>query len=80
MSDMDGQMAALTGEDGKSTLITERNAKAFEVLDQQLELGKTNLAIFYGAAHLEDMHARLIKQYQLQPVEVQWLDAWDLRD
>lgn len=80
MSEMDGQMAALTGEDGKSTLITERNTKAFEVLDQQLELGRTNLAVFYGAAHLEDMHTRLIKQYQLQPVDVQWLDAWDLRD
>ena len=47
----DGQMAALTGKDGKSTLITERNAKAFKVLEREIANGKKKLGIFYGAGH-----------------------------
>jgi hypothetical protein len=76
---MDGQMAALQGDDGRSTLITERNAKAFKVLDQQFKAGKKKLAIFYGAGHLEDMHQRLIKDYKMQVKETKWLNAWDLK-
>ncbi len=79
MVDMDGQMAALSGNDGKSTLITERNAKAFEVLDQQIRKGKKNLGIFYGAGHLKDMHQRLTEEYGLKPEKVEYLDAWSLK-
>ena len=79
MSMMDGQMAALTGKDGKSTLITERNAKAFEVLKDELEAGKQKLGVFYGAGHLKDMHERLLKDFGMEPVETKWVDAWDLR-
>lgn len=79
MQMMDGQMAGLTGEDGKSTLITERNAKAFEVLDEELAKGNKKLGIFYGAGHLKDMHERLCEQYGMQPVETKWLNAWDLK-
>ncbi|GIW98068.1 MAG: hypothetical protein KatS3mg111_1401 [Pirellulaceae bacterium] len=79
MSLMDGQMAALTGEDGKSTLITERNAKAMEVLQREIAAGKKKLGIFYGAGHLEDMHRRLVDEFGLRPVDTQWLDAWSLR-
>ena len=75
---MDGQMAALTGEDGKSTLITERNAKAFRVLDGQLKAGKKKLGIFYGAGHLKDMHQRLKDDFGMELVETTWLDAWGL--
>lgn len=78
MQMMDGQMAALTGEDGKSTLITERNAKAFEVLDRQIEAGKKKLGIFYGAGHLKDMHQRLVDDYGMELVETKWMDAWGL--
>ena len=76
---MDGQMAALQGEDGRSTLITERNAKAFKVLGEQIKAGKKKIGIFYGAGHLEDMHQRLLDEYRMQPVETKWLDAWDLK-
>ena len=76
---MDGQMAALQGEDGRSTLITERNAKAFKVLGEQIKVGKKKIGIFYGAGHLEDMHQRLLDEYRMQPVETKWLDAWDLK-
>lgn len=78
MQMMDGQMAALTGEDGKSTLITERNAKAFQVMDREIKAGKKKLGVFYGAGHLKDMHERLVKQYGMQLVETKWLDAWGL--
>jgi hypothetical protein len=76
---MDGQMAALQGDDGRSTLITERNAKAFQVMDEQIKSGKKKLAIFYGAGHLEDMHQRLIKDYKMQIQDTKWLNAWDLK-
>jgi hypothetical protein len=79
MGQMDGQMAALTGDDGKSTLITERNAKAFEVLRREIDAGKQKLGVFYGAGHLKDMHERLIKDFGLEPVKTEWLDAWDLK-
>lgn len=79
MEMMEGQMAALTGEDGKSTLITERNAKAFQVMDAELKAGKKKLGIFYGAGHLKDMHERLVKDYGMEPVKTQWMNAWDLK-
>lgn len=79
MIEMDGQMAGLSGSDGKSTLITERNAKAMEVLADQIKDGKKNLGVFYGAGHLKDMHERLLKDYGMKPEKVDWLDAWNLR-
>ncbi|MCA9128946.1 MAG: hypothetical protein KDB22_17790 [Planctomycetales bacterium] len=75
----DGQMAALTGDDGKSTLITERNAKAFEVLQREIDGGKKKLGIFYGAGHLKDMDKRLREQFGMKAVKTEWLNAWDLR-
>ena len=57
MEQMDGQLAAIAGDDGKSTLITERNAKALEVLKRELDAGKKRLGIFYGRGTLQT-HAR----------------------
>jgi hypothetical protein len=76
---MDGQMAAISGDDGKSTLITERNAKALEVLKRELKAGKKKIGIFYGAGHFKHMHSELESQFSLKPVDTQWLDAWDMR-
>ncbi len=78
--DMDRQMVAFEGADGRSTLVTERNRKAFEVLDQQLGAGRRRIAIFYGAGHLADMDQRLRGQYQAETGEVQWLTAWRLTE
>ncbi|HBE70314.1 MAG TPA: hypothetical protein DDW52_19370 [Planctomycetaceae bacterium] len=75
----DGQMAALTGKDGKSVLITERNAAAFEVLRSELDDGKKKIGVFYGAGHLKDMHERLLKDFDMELVEIDWLDAWNLQ-
>ena len=75
---MDGQMAAMADKNGKSTLLTERNTKAFEVMEKELKNGKKQLAIFYGAAHLLDMHQRLVRDYKATQTKIEWLDAWPL--
>jgi len=78
-SDMDVLTAAFGGEDG-STLITDRNAAALEILRRQIAGGRRTIAIFYGAAHMEDFDVRLREDFGLQPRETAWLEAWDLRD
>ena len=76
---MDGQLAAISGEDGKSTLITERNRKALDVLKREIDSGKKKLGIFYGAGHFRDMSDQLEKRFQMRPVKTQWIDAWNMR-
>lgn len=78
LAEMESLLTAFGGEEG-STLITERNKAALEVLREQIDAGKTKLGIFYGAGHLDDMGKRLQADFGLQPVELTWLDAWDLR-
>ncbi len=77
-TDMDVLTAAFGGEDG-STLITDRNAAAIDVLRDQIGRGRRRIAIFYGAAHMDDFDRRLRKDFALQPGETIWLEAWDLR-
>jgi hypothetical protein len=78
MTVMDNQLVGLADKDGKSTLLTERNVKAFEVLRRELDLGKRNISVFYGAAHLLDMHDRLTQDFGGKLTKIEWLDAWDL--
>lgn len=78
MGAMEGSMDAINGPDG-STIITERNKKAFEVLKRELEGGKKKIAVFYGAGHLEDMDERLIKDFGMKRTGHKWLTAWELR-
>ncbi|MEX2560202.1 MAG: hypothetical protein WD403_09825 [Pirellulales bacterium] len=75
--DLEGAMSAINGPDG-STIITERNKKALEVLARQIEDGKKRLAIFYGAGHMPDMEKRLLTDFGLKRQDEQWLKAWDL--
>jgi hypothetical protein len=77
--DVEAQMNALQGPDG-STIITERNKVALEVLKKEIAAGKKTLGIFYGAGHLPDMEKRLIEDFGLVPQETRWLAAWDLSD
>ena len=77
MGSMEGQMAAINGETG-STIITERNRKAFEVLDRELKAGKKKIAVFYGAGHLPDMEERLLRDFQMKRSAEKWLTAWSL--
>ena len=77
--DMEALNAALAGPDGSNTLIGERNRKALEVMAREVKAGKKKLAIFYGAGHLPDFERRMAAEYQLKPVSVEWLQAWDLK-
>ena len=78
-TDMEVLTAAFGGEEG-SSLITDRNAAALEVLTEQIAKGRRKIAIFYGAAHMDDFDRKLRRDFQLQPRETVWLEAWDLRD
>ena len=75
---MEVMLSGLSGPNG-STLITERNKRALEVLRRELKTGKRKLGIFYGAGHLEDMHKRMVEEFGMVPVGIEWLEAWDLR-
>lgn len=75
--DLEGSLNAINGPDG-STLITERNKVALDVLRDQISSGKQNLAIFYGAGHMSDFEDRLRDDFGLVPVSTRWLVAWKL--
>lgn len=70
--------AGINDAKGDNTLIKGRNAKAFQILREELSAGHDELAVFYGAGHLPDMAERLEKDFDMQPTETVWLDAWDL--
>jgi hypothetical protein len=76
---MESMLGTFSGPDG-STLITERNKRALEVLRREQAAGKRKLGIFYGAGHLPDMHDRLLAEFGMKAVSVIWLEAWDLRE
>lgn len=71
-------LETLSGEDG-STLITVRNQRALDVLREQLDAGKRDIAIFYGAGHMPDFERRLVEDFGMQRVATEWVEAWDLR-
>ncbi|MGD0384447.1 MAG: hypothetical protein ABSA77_13080 [Thermoguttaceae bacterium] len=75
---MDGMLSAVEGADG-STLISERNKVALDVLRTQIAEGKKKLAIFYGGGHMPDFDKRLRDQFGLVPVSTRWLTAWNLK-
>jgi hypothetical protein len=74
---MDEMVAGLEGPNG-SVLVTERNKAAIKVLKEQLALGKKNLGIFYGAAHMKDMEKRLMDE-GFKRTGVEWRVAWDMK-
>lgn len=74
---MESQMIMFDGPTG-STIITERNKRAFEVLGEQLKAGKKNIAVFYGAGHLPDMEKRLLGDFAMKRHSERWLTAWAL--
>lgn len=76
---MEQLLNGLSGPEG-STLITERNKRALDVLEEQLGEGKKKLAIFYGAGHLAEMSKDLEKRFDMRPISAEWLEAWDLRE
>jgi hypothetical protein len=75
--DLEDQMSGLTGPDG-SVIISERNKKALSVLQETIDSGKKNVAIFYGAAHLADMSERLAAMGFKPDGSPTWHVAWDM--
>ena len=72
---------AFAGSDGTSTIITERNKKALQVLRQSLYSSKNKkIGIFYGAGHFPDMEERLAKEFGFVRKSERWLTAWKLRE
>ncbi|MFT4511436.1 MAG: hypothetical protein ACI89X_003238 [Planctomycetota bacterium] len=65
--------------DQPTVIIHGRNEKCLAVLKQQLDSGKKNLGIFYGAAHMEHMEQRLLKDLGWKRVTEEWVSAWDCR-
>ncbi len=59
-------------------LINARNQRCLEVLDREINGNKADFGIFYGAGHNPDFHRRLVTDYGLKPVEIIWVDAWNL--
>ncbi|MBY6204776.1 hypothetical protein [Halomonas denitrificans] len=70
-------LEAMSGPEG-STLITERNRKALDVLERERASGHRRIALFYGAGHFPDFHRRLVADHGFEPVDLRWLDAWRL--
>jgi hypothetical protein len=70
--------SSLDGPDG-STIISERNKRAMEVLQQQVQAGQETIAVFYGAAHLRDLGERLTNDFKMKHTGTTWVTAWDLK-
>jgi hypothetical protein len=62
---------------GNSVIIGDRNAKCLRVLGEQVNGGKKELGIFYGAAHYPDMENRLLKEGYKKTGQ-EWIPAWDI--
>ena len=60
-----------------SVILTERNKVAMKVLENTIANGKKKISIFYGAAHMTDMSAR-VKEMGFAATKVEWTTAWDL--
>ncbi len=79
LSRMEEMLASFGDAKGaESTIIGDRNAACFKVMDEQLAEGKKKIGIFYGAAHLPNMEVRLLKRGFKKTATV-WLTAWDLQ-
>ncbi len=76
IENIEDQMSGIDGPNG-SVIITERNKVALAALQKQLDVGKRNIGIFYGAGHMVDMQARLLKM-GFTPIACEWRTAWTI--
>ncbi len=78
MQDMESGMVIFQGKNG-STIINHRNVKAFEVMQAQIDAGKSQIGVFYGAGHLPDMEKLLVNEHSMKRGGQFWMEAWNLR-
>ena len=62
---------------GGTVLIADRNKACFKVLRKQIDSGKKNIGIFYGAGHMPDMQDRL-EEMGFHQTGIEWRVAWDV--
>lgn len=75
---VEGSVMAIGGPEG-SSLIEGRNAVALEALRKKLAAREKKIAIFYGAGHMRDFDKRLREDFDMVPVNTEWLTAWDMK-
>lgn len=76
-NDLDQLVQALNGAEG-SSLIHGRNSIAVKKSYDRIDMGDRKVAIFYGAAHMQDMFSQLNSRFELDPPQTYWLKAWNL--
>lgn len=77
MADERNMRDFLGGEQG-SALIAARNARAMQVLQEQIDAGARHIGIFYGVAHMPDFEQRLADELSLVRQQTDWINAWQL--
>jgi hypothetical protein len=79
MSEAEGFITQLEGEDG-TVIVSDRNRVAMEKLKEvRAKKGGGNYAIFYGAGHMPDFEKRLLAD-GFQKGRTAWVDAWTIPD
>ncbi|HWE03214.1 MAG TPA: hypothetical protein VG326_12465 [Tepidisphaeraceae bacterium] len=73
---IEDQMSDLEGPNG-TVIITERNKKCIATLKKAIADGKTDIGIFYGAAHMQDMSKRL-EALGFHKTASVWRVSWDM--
>lgn len=77
MADKRNMRDFLGGGQG-SALIAARNARAMQVLQEQIDAGARRIGIFYGVAHMPDFEQRLGDELSLVRQQTEWINAWRL--
>jgi len=72
----DSWLKASDPEDPRSIILFERNKIVFDILQKRVaERSKKKIAVLYGAAHMTDLHNKLVESgWKLQ--DTQWLTVW----
>jgi hypothetical protein len=79
MEDVEGFVAVFEGETG-SSILSGRNDAALKVLKEQIDGGKRNIAILYGAGHMPDLERKLQKDFNLKFQGERWIPAWEMSE
>lgn len=66
-------------DEKETAVIHFRNEIAVDVAKKELAAGKTKIAVFYGAAHLDDLARRIEKTLDApRRAEPRWITAWSM--
>ncbi|MBQ9372723.1 MAG: hypothetical protein IJU03_11070 [Thermoguttaceae bacterium] len=75
----DDDVSGLFDQNHESAVIHFRNDKALEVVEEELDAGRTKIAVFYGAGHMPDLGAKIEDYFEFERApEIRWITAWDM--